>query len=757
MIYADIMPLLFVMPRKKGLGASALKLTVSGQGKLHESSGSSDTETEKGSGKYNTHDDGWTFQGDNLVLYTNDSSGTRSFQASDTATSTNGASSNADSLTVDDIGKSKYHADVSGGDDSHTLTGSVDKNESYNLHQVYANDKLVSFANTRKGGGGSTTTDASAANALSPFKNVETLTNTYTTTQTGTPAQFHFVRDNTNTKKASYFTSPYQTASSQTDLDETYKTHAEGDESNGVDQFSSYTKGGTYKTTQKSWGPTQNTATRTMTGTRSETLSGSGTVASFSDDQTFTLVFDIPADPSDPNSQPTTLKPDYGNYSQHTDGTMDINSGWVLTATVTGGPPNIQPTYGWFDQLVDTVATGVANSLNTVTFGYSNQVLTSETFGNVLDGTDQFFAGTASGLTAGLSDKAREKMYGQAATKNHQGALYTVGQVSGTALGVAVSFGNPCGMATAGKVGFKALNVVQAAGGSINAVQDWNDGNYLGAALNVAGVAGNVGALRKACFAAGTPLLTPTGDKRIEQFQPGDLILSRSELDPNGELEAKVVEEVFVRLGQILHLHVGGQVIRTTAEHPFWVQGKGWLPASELQVGDLLNSHDGQWVAVEDLLDTSEYETVYNLRITDYHTYFVGSRDWGFSVWAHNACVYQVKDANKIVRYVGIANTKVGNTLSGRLRAGIQRVRQFFGITDIEGKVIPGLEKITTAEAEAVEEALIGYYGLLGNKMAKGGGTLLNRSLGTNSTGLDPISRLHLGKDVLRRIGYPGF
>ena len=29
--------------------------------------------------------------------------------------------------------------------------------------------------------------------------------------------------------------------------------------------------------------------------------------------------------------------------------------------------------------------------------------------------------------------------------------------------------------------------------------------------------------------------------------------------------------------------------------------------------------------------------TVYNLRIEEYHTYFVGSAEWGFSVWAHNA------------------------------------------------------------------------------------------------------------------------
>jgi intein/homing endonuclease len=83
-------------------------------------------------------------------------------------------------------------------------------------------------------------------------------------------------------------------------------------------------------------------------------------------------------------------------------------------------------------------------------------------------------------------------------------------------------------------------------------------------------------------------------------------------------------------------LHVGGQVIRTTPEHPFWVQGEGWLPAGQLRVGDLLVGHDGRWVEVEDVLDTGEYETVYNLRIADYHTYFVGTPEWGFSVWAHN-------------------------------------------------------------------------------------------------------------------------
>jgi len=61
------------------------------------------------------------------------------------------------------------------------------------------------------------------------------------------------------------------------------------------------------------------------------------------------------------------------------------------------------------------------------------------------------------------------------------------------------------------------------------------------------------------------------------------------------------------------------------------------VPAAQLQPGDLLSSHDGQWVPVEEVYDTGEPETVYNLRVADFHTYFVGSEEWGFSVWAHNA------------------------------------------------------------------------------------------------------------------------
>jgi intein/homing endonuclease len=104
------------------------------------------------------------------------------------------------------------------------------------------------------------------------------------------------------------------------------------------------------------------------------------------------------------------------------------------------------------------------------------------------------------------------------------------------------------------------------------------------------------------------------GYRPIEEFKVGEMLLSRSEYDLCGEIQAKEVEEVFVRIGRVLHLHVAGQIIKTTPEHPFYARDKGWIAAAQLQVGDLLLSHDGQRVTVVDLLDTGEFETMYNLQ-----------------------------------------------------------------------------------------------------------------------------------------------
>jgi hypothetical protein len=42
-------------------------------------------------------------------------------------------------------------------------------------------------------------------------------------------------------------------------------------------------------------------------------------------------------------------------------------------------------------------------------------------------------------------------------------------------------------------------------------------------------------------------------------------------------------------------------------------------------------------VPLSEVDDTGAWEVVYNLRVADYRTYFVGDDTWSFAAWAHNA------------------------------------------------------------------------------------------------------------------------
>jgi hypothetical protein len=44
------------------------------------------------------------------------------------------------------------------------------------------------------------------------------------------------------------------------------------------------------------------------------------------------------------------------------------------------------------------------------------------------------------------------------------------------------------------------------------------------------------------------------------------------------------------------------------------------------------------------VVETGRIRKVYNVRVADDHTYFVGGRGWGFSLWVHNAYSYWPDD-----------------------------------------------------------------------------------------------------------------
>ena len=144
------------------------------------------------------------------------------------------------------------------------------------------------------------------------------------------------------------------------------------------------------------------------------------------------------------------------------------------------------------------------------------------------------------------------------------------------------------------------------------------------------------GVNRKYCFVAGTSVLTAFGYVAIENVSAGDKVWAE---DPKtGEKAIKEVIQTFVNeTDELVHVHVNGEEIIATPEHPFYVPGKGWIGAIDLRAGDLLVLQSGEYVVIEmiqhEILESPI--TVYNFEVEDFHTYYVGKQ----AVLVHNKCI----------------------------------------------------------------------------------------------------------------------
>jgi len=82
---------------------------------------------------------------------------------------------------------------------------------------------------------------------------------------------------------------------------------------------------------------------------------------------------------------------------------------------------------------------------------------------------------------------------------------------------------------------------------------------------------------------------------------------------------------------------VNAGTLQVTTEHPFLVNGE-WIPASQLEVGDVLQTIDGQEVRIKSIVEHSSEDnfSVYNLEASEYSNFVVNSGD-GLDVIVHNS------------------------------------------------------------------------------------------------------------------------
>jgi len=137
------------------------------------------------------------------------------------------------------------------------------------------------------------------------------------------------------------------------------------------------------------------------------------------------------------------------------------------------------------------------------------------------------------------------------------------------------------------------------------------------------------------CFTGDTFIKTDNGLVPIIDIKVGDMVYS---YEPElGKASYKRVNKLFSNTSnQIIHIIIDEEVIKTTPEHPFYVDGIGWMKAENVKIGDRARLSSGEIAIVDDVkkFELAEPIPVYNFEVEDYHTYFVSELE----VLVHNRC-----------------------------------------------------------------------------------------------------------------------
>ena len=146
-----------------------------------------------------------------------------------------------------------------------------------------------------------------------------------------------------------------------------------------------------------------------------------------------------------------------------------------------------------------------------------------------------------------------------------------------------------------------------------------------------------------ACFIAGTVIATVDGFVQIDNIKSGDVVLS-TDVDTMRTRYMRVLDTYIREVDKLVHLTIHNETLITTVDHPFYVNGQGFVIAEELCIGSQLMDAQGNICCVEQIFHEElcdEKRKVYNFQVDDYHTYHVGYQ----KILVHNAD-YDFSDTN---------------------------------------------------------------------------------------------------------------
>ena len=96
------------------------------------------------------------------------------------------------------------------------------------------------------------------------------------------------------------------------------------------------------------------------------------------------------------------------------------------------------------------------------------------------------------------------------------------------------------------------------------------------------------------CVVPGTQVLTPTGQRNVEDIQPGDKVIA---WDGTGYVIDTALHTGIERRGLLVEVTTAtGRTVRCTADHPFWTD-QGWVTAVNLTTDSLIRTSAGQLAA----------------------------------------------------------------------------------------------------------------------------------------------------------------